>query len=129
MVADIYFNKGKTDLSLLNEDISLNVLSDKEIKLFEVNTIIDIVYSKLPIKANVISVNLLKYESKDEKSTFEYNIKFNLELDEVKNSNPDVLLNIGTVNFKISYQLEQEENVIILQIVKEGNIFYKNLIS
>ena len=129
MVADIYFNKGKTDLSLLNEDISLNVLSDKEIKLFEVNTIIDIVYSKLPIKANVISVNLSKYESKDEKSTFEYNIKFNLELDEVKNSNPDVLLNIGTVNFKISYQLEQEENVIILQIVKEGNIFYKNLIS
>ncbi len=125
MVFDIYLNKGKTDLSLLNEDILLNIISDKEVISLEVNTIIDIVYSKLPIKANVISVDLAK---NDTNSAFEYKVKLNLDLEQIRKSNPDVLLNIGTVNFKISNQSEQDK-VIILQIVKEGNTFYKNLIS
>ena len=110
-------------LSLLCDKVSFSFLIPKEYENInkinvEIKIILDIVYLKEEVK--ISSSNI---EIKDKKILIEIN-SFPLE-----KINENLLINVGTINF--SFKIEEKEimeKILILQIIKDKGLVYKNII-
>lgn len=110
-------------LSLLCDKVSFSFLIPKEYENInninvEVKIILDIVYTKEEVK-----ISFSKIEIKDKKILIEIN---SFPLDKI---DENILINVGTINF--SFKIEEKEimeKILILQIIKDKGIVYKNII-
>ena len=110
-------------LSLLCDKVSFSFLIPKEYENInkinvEIKIILDIVYLKEEVK--ISSSNI---EIKDKKILIEIN---SFPLDKI---DENLLINVGTINssFKIE-EKEIMEKILILQIIKDKGLVYKNII-
>ena len=110
-------------LSLLCDKVSFSFLIKKEYENInkinvEIKIILDIVYLKEEVK--ISSSNI---EIKDKKILIENNSFILDKIDE------NLLINVGTINF--SFKIEEKEimeKILILQIIKDKGLVYKNII-
>ena len=110
-------------LSLLCDKVSFSFLIPKEYENInkinvEIKIILDIVYLKEEVK--ISSSNI---EIKDKKIIIEIN---SFPLDKI---DENLLINVGTINF--SFKIEEKEimeKILILQIIKDKGLVYKNII-
>ena len=110
-------------LSLLCDKVSFSFLIPKEYENInkinvEIKIILDIVYLKEEVK--ISSSNI---EIKDKKILIEIN---SFPLDKI---DENLLINVGTINF--SFKIEEKEimeKILILQIIKDKGLVYKNII-
>jgi hypothetical protein len=106
-------------------DISQYIPKDKEessqklIDTLEVYTILDLVYSKVKVNSKIMS--------KDHYKENTYKVSIDLNVCQYEKENPDMLLNVGSINMRFLND-EHDEKVIVMQIVKERSTFYKNII-
>lgn len=121
-------NKHLSELSIpitFHIDISQYISKDIEessqklIDSLEVYTILDLVYSKVKVNSKILSKDNFKENI--------YKISIDLNVCQYEKENPDLLLNVGSINIRFLND-EHDEKVIVMQIVKERNIFYKNII-
>ena len=110
-------------LSLLCDKVSFSFLIPKEYEKLnninvEIKIILDIVYLKEEVK-----ISFSKIEIKDKKILIEIN---SFPLDKI---DENLLINVGTINF--SFKIEEKEimeKILILQIIKDKGLVYKNII-
>jgi hypothetical protein len=126
---------------LISSPVNLNNL---DLNKFCVNTTLDIIYLNKKITGNVISKESLENSellnkvtskelqyglNKEETKSLIYNYKLIVDLNISANTEKDFnLLNIGTINIGFNYDKIDYSVTAVIQIVKEKNIYYKNLI-
>ena len=110
-------------LSQLSDKVSFSFLIPKEYESLnninvEIKIILDIVYLK-----EEVNISSYKIEIKDKKILIEIN---SFPLDKI---DENLLINVGTINF--SFKIEEKEimeKILILQIIKDKGLVYKNII-
>lgn len=110
-------------LSLLCDKVSFSFLIPKEYESLnninvEIKIILDIVYLKEEVK-----ISFSKIEIKDKKILIEIN---SFPLDKIDENK---LINIATINF--SFKIDNKEimeKILIMQLIKEKGLVYKNII-
>ena len=115
-----------SNISLLEEKVEFSIISKNEITSIVVYTIIDIVHNKPKQDCTVEKIELIDSSN----SIYTYKVLIDLNLIKISETNTDLLLNIATLNIKSVFKNSEDDvnSVLILQIVKEKNIFYKNII-
>ena len=115
-----------SNISLLEEKVEFSIISKNEITSLVVYTIIDIVHNKQKQDCTVEKIELIDSSN----SIYTYKILIDLNLVKISETNTDLLLNIASLNIKSVFKNSEDDvnSVLILQIVKEKNIFYKNII-
>ena len=103
-------------LSILKDNIDMIVNCNQDLKQenIKVSSCLDIIFHQKLVEGEVL------IKSKDNNK---YLINLDLKIIETKD-NIDLLLNIGTIDLKIN----DVEFKLMLQIVKEKDLFYKHII-
>ena len=134
---EIQLKEGKK-LSLLDEEVNFEIkliftnqekgketekIDLKKLKSISLYSVLDIIHHKEKHLAEIIELKII--EEKDESVSFE--LKSNLKI----HGDDNLLLNVGTLNFDFSSLISGgggvEEAVVVMQIVKEKGVFYKNI--